>query len=489
MRCRNCDYPLWNLPSRACPECGQPFQPSEYEFVRSAVEFRCPHCGKGYYGTSESGHLVPDSFECVLCRSPIVMNEMVLSPALGVDESQTALIRNPWLARRRTGFFRSLMQTINMSLTKPGRLLCATPAGRSAGGAWDFVGTILLGLFIVFLVEYAVFAATGAGVLIAVGMCGPGFPVALIPLVWFLVLYLWGAAAHLLLLFSGPAKHNISRTFEAMCYGSGPLALSIVPCVGQFAVIWSIVSSAAAFKEAQEVTGGRASLCVVTPPVVALVLAMALWMGASWWAVAWFGRPSSSAPMWTPPPTLNATQSAAAGARASTFAAALLAFARENEGVGPRHGLELLDSAAVSPEDFCESDVQLAVHWGQTLQNFNSMPPRLRQEVIADARAMITPATVAHRIGEVVLTHHGIELFNCDRGLWLFIICEEPGGAGRQVDPIWIGRADGSVDSVDRGDLTNALVEQNALRAEHDLQPLSDPLGIRADRPADAGQN
>lgn len=27
MRCKRCDYPLWNLRDRKCPECGKPFAP------------------------------------------------------------------------------------------------------------------------------------------------------------------------------------------------------------------------------------------------------------------------------------------------------------------------------------------------------------------------------------------------------------------------------------------------------------------------------
>lgn len=65
MRCKKCDYRLWNLPSRVCPECGQPFRPSEFEFPVNSVQFRCPHCNQSYYGTGEKGHLVPIEFECV----------------------------------------------------------------------------------------------------------------------------------------------------------------------------------------------------------------------------------------------------------------------------------------------------------------------------------------------------------------------------------------------------------------------------------------
>ena len=46
MRCKTCDYRLWNLSSRHCPECGAQFSPSEHDFVPNSVSFHCPHCEK-----------------------------------------------------------------------------------------------------------------------------------------------------------------------------------------------------------------------------------------------------------------------------------------------------------------------------------------------------------------------------------------------------------------------------------------------------------
>ena len=59
MHCRNCEYALWNLTTRECPECGTAFRPSEYEFVPQSVRFCCPHCDHPYYGTGEKGHIEP----------------------------------------------------------------------------------------------------------------------------------------------------------------------------------------------------------------------------------------------------------------------------------------------------------------------------------------------------------------------------------------------------------------------------------------------
>ena len=82
MQCKSCEYPLWNLKARQCPECGTPFTPSEFEFVINSVRYCCPHCNQAYYGTSEKGHLVPSEFDCVTCGRHLTMDEMVLLPQL-----------------------------------------------------------------------------------------------------------------------------------------------------------------------------------------------------------------------------------------------------------------------------------------------------------------------------------------------------------------------------------------------------------------------
>ena len=84
MRCQGCDYPLWNLTARQCPECGRPFRPSEFRFVANSVRFCCPHCGQDYYGTGPVGHLVPVEFDCVRCHRRVHMDQMVLLPTEGV---------------------------------------------------------------------------------------------------------------------------------------------------------------------------------------------------------------------------------------------------------------------------------------------------------------------------------------------------------------------------------------------------------------------
>ncbi len=106
MQCRNCEYRLWGVKGRECPECGTPFAPSQYEFVPNSIRFCCPHCNQEYYGTGPQGHLEPAEFVCVQCGQAVGMDDMVLFPATGLDEEQTRVEPLPWLNRGKIGFLR-----------------------------------------------------------------------------------------------------------------------------------------------------------------------------------------------------------------------------------------------------------------------------------------------------------------------------------------------------------------------------------------------
>ena len=114
MYCRNCDYSLWNIPGRQCPECGDAFLPSEYEFKPGAVKFCCPDCSQQYYGTSYKGHLRPNEFDCVECGRHLEMDEMTLLPAEGWDEHSVGSATSPWV-RPNKGLIKRWFCTVGWS--------------------------------------------------------------------------------------------------------------------------------------------------------------------------------------------------------------------------------------------------------------------------------------------------------------------------------------------------------------------------------------
>jgi hypothetical protein len=144
VHCRNCDYPLWNLTTGICPECGVVFAPSEFEFVPNSVRFCCPHCQQTYYGTGAKGHLVPRAFDCVKCGTTIHMDRMVLLPAEGVAEARTKPDANPWLERKDRGFFKAWIATVGKSLAGQAALMRGLGDQVRPAEAWRFALLILV---------------------------------------------------------------------------------------------------------------------------------------------------------------------------------------------------------------------------------------------------------------------------------------------------------------------------------------------------------
>lgn len=243
MRCTECNYALWNLKARQCPECGTPFQPSEFEFVCNSVQFCCLHCDQPYYGTGQRGHLVPQSFECVKCGQHTHMNEMVLRPGEGLREEQTNVDHNPWLNRARVGRMKAFWSSIGMALVGPFRMMRATPQESSvAKPFWfmlivvtlsTFVGMIpticMLGLF-----SFTGSAGTGTG--IALRTTGLMLLLFFLGSVAFVLVFciIWGLTAHGLLKVTGETAGGLGRTFHAIFYGGGAYVMTAIPCAGRY---------------------------------------------------------------------------------------------------------------------------------------------------------------------------------------------------------------------------------------------------------------
>jgi len=230
MQCRSCDYVLWNLSARQCPECGEPFAPSAYNFVPNTVRYCCPHCDTAYYGTDEQGHLVPRDFICVTCGEPIAMDQMILRPAEGVQDQQTKQIELPWEERGQHGMVKAWFKTLMTSIASPGRMIDAAKySDASVGSAWAYLSLNLLFVIIVGLVLPGIAItliqlATGGRVdedAIIGFVVGPaiGF------LIMLAVVALWGVVAQIILRLSGEVKGTLGRTYQCLCYSSGPMLI------------------------------------------------------------------------------------------------------------------------------------------------------------------------------------------------------------------------------------------------------------------------
>ena len=490
MRCRTCDYSLWNLKRQTCPECGAAFRPSTYEFVANSVRFCCPHCDQAYYGTGPTGHLEPDRFDCVRCGNGIAMDEMVLRPAEGLQELQTQPGSNPWLERHRRGRIKGWWGTIGQALIAPDRLARGTPEASSLGQAWWFATVTLVLTFAVGVIPVMCLAlvfpmmmvrsaqsgglsgAPSLGMFAAMMAGGAVFGLVVGFVFTLLFTWMWALVTHLLLRISGSGHGPLRRTVHSIFYSSGTIVVSVVPCVGNLAMLWWIVSAILMVRRSHRVSGIRATFAVLTAPVCLTVLVV------GFYAVALTAAIGSTATRvsWV------STQGSAGAAQIVTDA--LILHAGTNAGQGPAHALELMLGAGLTESQFVApasatviADVPVG---GMTLLDLAIMAGDEKLEVIGRAAAALPADVVAHRVGDFVFTYHGAVLDERAAGLWVVVMCPDPdvNGPLDAVTPVFVGLADGSQLSLVRSTLRNMLPEQNRLRRRLGLPALPDPTTV-----------
>ncbi len=482
MRCKGCDYPLWSIRARKCPECGAAFAPSEFQFAANAVEYRCPHCEQSYFGTDASGHLVPRTFDCVSCGQRIDMDEMVLFPGEGIREEQTTMPILPWLARDRKRS--AAWRVIGMAMAQPRLMMDVTPVESSVGRAWWFYT----------LVMAIVGILSGSGLIfLGIGMRG-GFAAALlIGLASVIVaIYgwalLWGAVSHgLMRVLGAEPRHTLGRTYQAVCYTSGVMMPAAIPCVGAnllpFVWIWWVIAAALAVPRAQEARPGRGAIAVVALPALSAI-GLAAWI--TWLIVAGVSAVGS----------INM-----ASMQARTVYASMQMHSASTPGGGwPDHGARLLADGSLSWQNL-GGPTAMGGGSSQTIGGvqgwrWDAMSPEERTAKADELAAALPEGWAAHRLGHVVFTYNEIDpVMPQDPGLWLFLYWPRPGGGALwdPGEPVPVVQADGTVLEIDQPDFDALLESQNALRATHGLPALPHPGTVTepaapppADEPAGA---
>ncbi len=473
MFCKGCGYRLWNLAARRSPECGRPFVPSEFEFVPSSVQFCCPHCGQPYYGTDPQGLLVPRSFDCVKCHTRVHLDEMLVLPAPNVDEQQTVPQRMPWLDRRTRGRVHAWFSTVGMALVSPLRLMRALPPNAPAGPAWLFALTATIpvallgcGTLGILMFGMAPFRA-GPPRLLAV-LAGFAMGWGLLAAVFLVA----GLVTHGLLRLTGATAHGLGRTYQALCYSTGANIVSAIPCVGYYVGwIWWVVSAVLMVKEAQRVHGLRATIAVLTTPV----LAVAGFIGLAAWT--------------TYVVTTRVTSGMGSGGTvtAQLVAQALLSRAAANQGQFPPHAAALLTDNTLNVTYFTVypgTDAGKVPIGGTTLDRYWLLSPAQAAPYTAAAVAALPPGTVAYRVGDLVFTYSGFGWPPPDPNLCLVLQSPDPNQGTGQLAWVVAGLADGRVVTVMPAELPLWLTRQNALRARFKLPPLPAPATVTHARPA-----
>ena len=283
MRCKKCDYPLWNLSPGACPECGDAFRPGDFEFKIGEVRFCCPHCDQAYYGDTDEGLLDPASFECVGCKASIEQDECIIRPLEGDDAIESTVA--PWFDNTR-GLFKRTIYTAGWAMVRPGDLARGIPRNSGPGAGLVFlllinVLSLVVGFLPILFVIMAVPLWTGGPA--GIGVPGFGMAAGVISVFGGLALassvfgvLLIALIGHLILRLTGPVQDGLGRTVSLACFGSGPVLIVAIPCLGpycgsQVSGIWAIVSTILLIAAGQRVGGGRATLAVLTVPILAIL--------------------------------------------------------------------------------------------------------------------------------------------------------------------------------------------------------------------------
>jgi hypothetical protein len=471
MRCRECDYPLWNLKTRQCPECGSQFAPEQFDFRPNSVRFCCPHCEQAYYGTDVRGHLEPSAFACVTCGRSLSMNDMVLLPAEGLEETHTQVAVNRWLERHRTGRFKAWCSVIGQSLISPGQLMKGTPVESSMKQAWWFLTVTIVAVMVVSFIPALCFvvglpylmSASGS---VPAGGPGPGMMAGMMGGMTVVMFVIVVPATLLYVLVWGLAS-------------SGVYVTSVIPCLGGYvAPVWWVVSAVLMVRTGHKVSGVRATFAVATFPVVVVVLVVAAYVTMV--GVIVYSRQVTATGGFTAP-----TQ------KTQVVLDALLDHTDDWQGSWPAHALALAEKGYLTEWDYLGTGTptgldDVPVDGAIDLAEFAALTSDNRSETVEELTGRLPAGLVAHRFGDFVFTYHGIDLADAPGSLWLVVMTPDPdagGGVPTQV-PIIVGMADGSTRAITRNRLRETFARQNQLRINEGLPPLPDPTTITHDAPA-----
>jgi hypothetical protein len=418
---------------------------------------------------------------------------MVLSPAEGVTDHETRVGSNPWLERGRIGGFKGWWGTIGQSMVSPNRLAQGTPDTSSLGQAWWFmiltcavtivismVPAMCIGLGLPLFLPQGQTGAPSIGILAAMLAAGVSFGVVAGFVVMLVYAGMWALVTHLLLRVSGSGHGPLRVTVQSILYSSGTIVLSAIPCVGNVAIVWWIVSAVLMVKESHGISGVRATFAVLAGPVIATALFIAFY--AAIIVTAFSGMKATAVPPQLLP---QSTQ---------TILTVLVRYAAANGDRGPAHALELVLDPGLREQDFIDPftatipmDVPVG---GTTLADLAFDGPNARPATIKKAAAALPEGVVAHRVGDFVFTYHGAVLDGQAPGLWLVVLWPDPGslqvpGSGNTVA---VGRADGTVSLIRPEQFVARLKQQNHLRAAQGLPPIPYPPTVTHQSPAVADQ-
>jgi hypothetical protein len=89
------------------------------------------------------------------------------------------------------------------------------------------------------------------------------------PLLYLIMLFLWSAVVHVVLMLTGGAARGFGATLRVMCYSQTTSVAILVPMFGGIIqLVWVVVLQIMGLSQAQRITGGKAAVAVLLPIAV-----------------------------------------------------------------------------------------------------------------------------------------------------------------------------------------------------------------------------
>ena len=288
MRCRGCNYELWNLPPGDCPECGKAWRFEDFHFRREFVQFLCPHCDCTYPGEYIASLALPYAFTCTGCQSAIELGQMCARPADGIDGSQAMQQDFVWSDRRQVGRWRAFWRVVGYSLGTPSRIGNTMTQKRGLRGAlwFSFLCLNFAGFNWLIFITIAFWLPSFTGR--SQSFRGVEFIAVLVFLAVFVGLVLaqqlfflvWGLITHTLIRMTGRARHAIGHTLSATQFCAGTFIICAIPLCGFYfsliSFVWMAVAMVSALAALHKISRWRTAFAVLAPPVV--MISVSVWL-------------------------------------------------------------------------------------------------------------------------------------------------------------------------------------------------------------------
>ena len=498
MRCRKCNYLLWNIAPGRCPECGETFVPSEFCFRPGTVNFICPHCGQAYLGTDKSGLLQPRSFVCAKCDRDVSIDQMVVRPAPGLKDSATEAIVCPWLDKKRFGRWSGFWSTVKQSLIRPSEVGRAITLSGRTGSAVHFAWLCSLvgfsGIFFIYVLLGLLFipamgGSSGPTVTALIAGVGVLLLVLLVSaILWVIVgIGLWAVLAHGILLLSGPRESGLGTTYRALLYGQGPTVINGIPICGSYVGwIWSVVSSINILKTCQKVHGARAAIAVLAVPVIIFVLYVSIIVFATTTAAS---RAATTAARTV---NLNSQQQVTQMLKTGkAISVAITAAADPASGEGPDHVLRLVADGKLELVDFADpfgimspADIRRTKMGDWTVGQLSSMTPAELNK-IADSEVSDNNGSDYYIWGSCLFCYGGIDLRpeSVNQHNYIIVYKHKSQAVDQAVGYSWyiFYFADGKAEFIKSDQASLYLATENNYRSKHSMPLVPLPEDIEID--------